>query len=273
MSPSVSTQRSLSVRIPEALLRLASTTITSHLYREFGEEHSTEKVAAALAEWLDRRVDMVLESVTEVLTRPGSDEALEFARVLAAIEAPVTEVVPETVQAEVEEFHPVFRGERAFSADRLAAMMGYLAGKGIELYKTKLNKLLFYADMTGFYLTGRGLSGSQYVNLPYGPVPDKFEEMIDHAEEMGIIEASGVAGKEPTVRLIRPGETSTDVLDEADLRVLDWVAETYGGLSTTEITDLSHEELAYRNTRGGERIAYAYAQFLKHLPPRDLLEH
>jgi uncharacterized phage-associated protein len=245
--------------VPESLLQQTSAAISSHLYREFGEEHSTEKVAVALARWLDQRVDLVLESVSEVLTRPGSDEALDFARVLAAVESPGLEVVPETVQIQAEELHPMFSGNRAFSADRLAAMM-------------KLNKLLFYADLTGFYLTGRGLSGAQYVNLPYGPVPDKFEEMIDHAVEIGAIESASVPGKEPTVRVVKPGAEVVDVLDESDRRVLDWVADNYGALSTTAITDLSHEEKAYKNTRGGERIAYAYAQFLKTLPPKDLLD-
>ena len=190
MSSSTSSQRIFSVRVPESLLQQTSAAISSHLYREFGEEHSSEKVAVALARWLDQRVDLVLESVSEVLTRPGSDEALDFARVLAAVESPGLEVVPETVQIQAEELHPMFSGNRAFSADRLAAMMGYLASKTSDLYKTKLNKLLFYADLTGFYLTGRGLSGAQYVNLPYGPVPDKFEEMIDHAVEIGTIESA-----------------------------------------------------------------------------------
>ena len=272
MSSSTSSQRIFSVRVPESLLQQTSAAISSHLYREFGEEHSSEKVAVALARWLDQRVDLVLESVSEVLTRPGSDEALDFARVLAAVESPGLEVMPETVQIQAEELHPMFSGNRAFSADRLAAMMGYLASKTSDLYKTKLNKLLFYADLTGFYLTGRGLSGAQYVNLPYGPVPDKFEEMIDHAVEIGAIESASVPGKEPTVRVVKPGAEVVDVLDESDRRVLDWVADNYGSLSTTAITDLSHEEKAYKNTRGGERIAYAYAQFLKTLPPKDLLD-
>ena len=272
MSSSTSSQRIFSLRVPDRLLQQTSAAISSHLYREYGEEHSSDKVAVALARWLDQRVDLVLESVAEVLTRPGSDEALDFARVLAAVESPVADVVPETIQAEAEELHPMFSGNRAFSADRLAAMMGYLASKTSELYKTKLNKLLFYADLTGFYLTGRGLSGAQYVNLPYGPVPDKFEQMIDHAVELGAIESSGVQDKDPTVRVIKPGAEVLDVLDESDRRVLDWVAENYGRLTTAAITELSHEEKAYKNTRGGERISYAYAQFLKTLPPKDLLD-
>jgi len=271
MSSSNSSQRALSVRIPERFLNKASAAISSYFWREFQREVPAETVSTALQRWLDQRVDLVLEGVTELLTRPGSDEALEFARMLERVEAPAADVVPETVQGSADELHPMFSGNRALSADRLAAMMGHFASKGIELYKTKLNKLLFYADLTGFYLTGRGLSGAQYVNLPYGPVPDRFEDMIDHAVSLGAIESVGSAEKDPSVRLIRKGSETLDVLDETDRRILDWVAETYGKLSTSQITDLSHEERAYSNTRPGERIAYAYAQFLKKLPPKDLV--
>ena len=102
-------------------------------------------------------------------------------------------------------------------------------------------------------------------------MPDRFEDMIEHAVNLGAIESVSAAQKDPSVRSIRKGSETLDVLDETDRRILDWVAETYGELSTSQITDLSHEERAYRNTRPGERIAYAYAQFLKTLPPKDLV--
>lgn len=272
MSAPSSTQRALSVRIPERLLNKASSAISSYYWREFQQEHTADTVSIALQRWLDQRVDLVLEEVTEILTRPGSDEALEFGRMLQRVESPAMDVAAETVQVKADELHPMFSGVRALSADRLAAMMRHFAASGIELYKTKLNKLLFYADMSAFYLTGRGMSGAQYVNLPYGPVPDRFEDMIDHGVRIGAIESASVPDKDPSVRVIKPGADALDVLDASDIRILDWVVETYGGLSTTAITDLSHEEKAYKNTRGGERIAYAYASYLKTLPPNDLLE-
>ncbi len=272
MPSSISTQRALTVRIPERFLEKASAAISSHYWREYQQEFPAEHVSLALERWLDQHVDLVLEEVTELLTRPGSDEALEFGRMLERLEAPAMEVTAETVQATAEDLHPMFSGNRPLSADRLAAMMGHFASKGIELYKTKLNKLLFYADLTGFYLTGRGLSGAHYVNLPYGPVPDRFEDMIDHAASLGVIDAAALPDKDPAIRSIKPGTEMPDVLDDSDRLILDWVAATYGGLSTAATTDLSHEERAYKDTRRGERIAYAYAQFLKKLPPKDLLE-
>ena len=254
-------------------MKKASAAISSHYWREHRQEHKPETVSIALQRWLDQRFDVVLEEVTELLTQPGSHEASKFARMLERIDAPVSDVAPETIQASADDLHPMFSGNRMLSADRLAAMMAHFASKGIQLYKTKLNKLLFYADMTGFYLTGRGLSGAQYVNLPYGPVPDRFEDMIDHAVKLGAIRSAGILGKDPSIRVISPGGEVLDVLDNTDRRILDWVAENYGNLSTSAITHLSHEEKAYKDTRPGERIAYAYAQFLKTLPDRTLLKN
>ena len=169
----------------------------------------------------------------------------------------------------------MFAGYRQFSAERISAIIGYLSQKGPELYKTKLNKLLFYADMTRFYLTGQGLSGAQYVNLPYGPVPDGFEALIELSADKEVIKPLRIPGKDASVMLIAPGKNaanSAEELSSADRQVLDWVVETYGGVSTSELTEASHNELAYANTRPGERIAYRYAAFFKKLPPKDLLD-
>jgi len=50
-----------------------------------------------------------------------------------------------------------------------------------------------------------------------------------------------------------------------------WVLETYGNMSSGEISDLSHNELAYKFTRPNQPIAYEYAKFFKYRPPSDLL--
>ena len=73
MSSSISSQRALSVRIPERFLNKASAAISSYLWREFQREVPPESVSIALQRWLDQRVDLVLEGVTELLTRPGSE--------------------------------------------------------------------------------------------------------------------------------------------------------------------------------------------------------
>jgi uncharacterized phage-associated protein len=262
----------MSFEIPKEVLSKAAAAVRDHYRSEFDRDYSKSIVETALRNWLDRKVDFVLEEMPELLTLPGSDESIEFARILqeTAIDA---KPVHAEQRAEQEELHPVFSGNRAFSPERLTAMMAYLAQKGADIYKTKLNKLLFYADLTGYYLTGQGMSGAQYVKLPYGPVPNSYEEMIDLGVKSKKLKVTIVRGKGDNVRLIQSGENAPSELTQIDRRVLDWVIETYGNLSTSEISNLSHEEMAYKFTHQGEPIAYRYAEFLKTLPPKDLLDN
>jgi hypothetical protein len=149
----------------------------------------------------------VLESVGEVLTSPSAVEGLEFRRILEANAAGAVSsrqsavsqnvaVVSDARLADagvrpVEDSgragrdagapvgESIFTGRRPFNAEKLGAMVAYLVRQGHDIYKTNLNKLLFYSDMTAYFLRGEGMSGATYVNMPFGPVPDHVEAVID----------------------------------------------------------------------------------------------
>jgi hypothetical protein len=55
-------------------------------------------------------------------------------------------------------------------------------------------------------------------------------------------------------------------LSPEEIETLDWVLTNYGELSTSAISELSHREKAYKFTKQGEHIAYAYAKFFDKLP-------
>lgn len=257
----------LSISVPADVVEKTSSAVRDFLRDEHDEHHSPEAVKAAVTEWIDRRMDMTLESMPELLTSPATEESREFARLLHSIVSPVA--------GEEEVLHPVFSGERSFSASRLAAMMGYLSSRGVELYKTKLNKLLFYSDLTAYYLRGRGISGSHYVHLPFGPVPNTYENVLTLAEVSGNVSLEPLPNSRSAVRITSGinAATACQVLSPSERRIIDWVIETYGHYTSAEITDISHEEMAYKNTRMGEPIAYRYAEFLKRLPPKGLLDN
>ena len=48
---------------------------------------------------------------------------------------------------------------RAFDPDRLREVVAYLAAHVRDLYRTKLNKILFYLDFASYRDTGRGFTG------------------------------------------------------------------------------------------------------------------
>ena len=149
-------------------------------------------------------------------------------------------------------------------------MIEYIAAKGRDIYKTNLNKLLFYSDLTHYYLYGRGISGATYVNLPFGPVPEKVETVIDELAASNRINRVDVPYLNANAQMIKPAENSEihATLDQDEIELIDWVLDTYGHMTPGQITDFSHLEKAYKFTRPQEPIAYEYAKFFTKLPPK-----
>jgi len=246
--------------------------VQSFLHSEKGEYYDNRLVAGAVSHCVANMIDRLEEGLLETFTSPAS---LEYQELLAFIEQnqPLAKEIAEVEEAVylAEEFgvDSLFEGYRPFSKRKLSAMMEYLTRKGSHVYKTSLNKLLFYSDLTCFYLTNHGMSGSVYVNRPFGPVADPADPILSELvrdEKINI---------EPRMKTLLAGgaNESDEILSNDEKRVLDWVVETYGDMSAGAISDLSHREAAYKYTEPNEPIAYAYAKFFKHLPPKDLLNN
>lgn len=226
--------------------------------RETGDVYSKEVVETAFYKWLEARFES--EDLKELLTTPHLDEAKAFREILEETAAPASESEEN-----------LFNGFRKYSPEKMAAMIWHFAAKGKQMYKTKLNKLLFYADFVNFYLNGRSISGANYVHLPFGPVPDQYEQILKKLTAAGELEMTAIKTRKGTASEIHPGAnagSAAEKLAPEEAAALDWVLDNYGEMSTEEIMELSHNEKAYRNTYPNEKIAYGYAQFLEILPEK-----
>ncbi len=249
--------------IPESRLRPLVSELRESIKADCGTDYPESAVRSSVITWLNSRLDTLFEDAVELLTSPSFEDARDFARMLdhasatKSVEAPASVTPLAAANA--------FSGNRAFSPDKMAALVSYIAGRSSELYKTKLNKLLFYADFVNFYLLGRSITGSRYVHLPYGPVPDAYEETLETLNHYGVIEMSKLGSAD----LVGAGDSrAAELLTEPEQQAVDWVLATYGTMSAGEISEVSHKEKAYRNTRMGEEIAYEYAKFFVKLPPK-----
>lgn len=237
--------------------------VRQFLRDERGIDVPQNRIREGMADVLYRKFDILAEDLGEIFTSPQREEVRELEQILLAQTTPHGVEVAEPVTSPEA---TVFSGQRAYSEEKLGAMIEYILGKGRLVYKTNLNKLLFYADMTAFYLRGAGMSGAVYLNRPYGPVADPTADVLDD-----LIQNGRVTVAERTKHFVTAGGVP-ESLDEAEVKVLDWVLDTYGEMGAREISDLSHEERAYKDTRPNEPIAYAYSQFFKHLPSKELLK-
>lgn len=230
---------------------------------EFDEEIPEWMLVDAITHWLEYQFEGITEDIAEVLSSPQRSEAREFRKILEESMREVRIVEDPVALPEMSSEEAVFTGRRVFSFEKLAAMTAYIAANSKDLYKTKLNKLLFYSDFINYYLNGVSISGSRYVHLPYGPVPDSYESTLQNLALTGMVEIIRGEGFE----VIRAkDEPITAVLNNRERETVDWVLETFGKMSAADISEFSHREKAYRFTKAGEHIAYEYAKFLQKLP-------
>ncbi|MEO8650124.1 MAG: Panacea domain-containing protein [Acidobacteriota bacterium] len=232
-------------------LRTAATDIRGHFLAEADAYYPEWSITTALRQWTANKY------FEPAVVDKSLVERKEFLRILESIVRRSPR--PDSIALESN----VFNGMRTFSFDRFRALTCHLATRTGGLFKTKLNKLLFYSDFVHYYIHGRSITGSRYVHLPFGPVPDAYEVILDHLSSSGDVMIIACPGFE----LVTPGQrTKGSDLDETEREAASWVIEKFGRMSSSEISEYSHREKAYRFTRMGDQIAYEYAKYFSLLP-------
>ena len=134
-----------------------------------------------------------------------------------------------------------------------------------HVYKTKLMKLLFYADFKHFKEYAGSITGSKYAHLPYGPVPDKYDLWISTliAEDTSVSKDE-IWINENTAEILTSSESpNIGVFQNSEVIVLANVKEFFKNYSAKRITDFSHQEKGYQETKNGQLISYQYSEELK----------
>jgi hypothetical protein len=150
-----------------------------------------------------------------------------------------------------------------FDVHKLFQVMKFFCYKD-HVSKTKLNKLLFYADFKHYKDFGISISGVRYAHAYYGPVPDQFETWLVAISEWEkqIVSEERIFG-EYVGEVYTSGEPDWSVFSTSELAVLAFVKHKFQNTSARQIQDFSHQEKAYQHTKDGEIISYQYAQDLQ----------
>lgn len=163
----------------------------------------------------------------------------------------------------------IFTGFRDFEPETLMEMIVFFAREAGGVLKTKLNKLLWYADFAHYKHHTVSISGAAYSHYPYGPVPEYYESFLSAlcASDALLIEESDLGtNKEGEAmvahRLIASREPRLDV-PPAALITLQEVHGYFFHMGSKKISKLSHEEEGYIKTKYKDLISYEYADALK----------
>ncbi len=157
----------------------------------------------------------------------------------------------------------IYSGYRNPNFEKFTEMVVYFSEK-LSPFKTKMNKLLFYADFLMFRQSCFSMSGVRYKAIDMGPVPNNFQSIFEYLANNDEIEIyttafpQGYTGEQFKAKMDRPFKA--DLFSEKELAVLDHVATVFKPTSTHDMIELSHLEEAWKNNvKDKSCISYEYA--------------
>jgi hypothetical protein len=154
--------------------------------------------------------------------------------------------------------------ELTMSDNRLAALTHYIIWKcdPASLGKTKLNKILWFADVEQYRRTGRTITGATtYIKLQHGPVPKGMVSTLDALEREGKVSVSTEnyygRPKAMFLALTRPDLVE---FDADEIATVDMVADVVCRDHTaSSISRLTHDVLWDETELGGDMAINAAA--------------
>jgi len=151
---------------------------------------------------------------------------------------------------------------RIFNPKKTAQAIARLAGSGTP--KTKLNKLVFYADFQHFRDFGQSITGLRYSRAPLGPVPLNYEALYDGLKVAEIISIDQEQRGPYTASIIRNSTKSPDGnLTSDEIKTITSVMQKFNKTDAITIVEISHQEDAWIKTPPNGIISFSHADKLK----------
>lgn len=157
----------------------------------------------------------------------------------------------------------VYSGYRNPSLEKFTEMVVYFAEQ-LAPFKTKMNKLLFYADFLMFKQSCFSISGMRYRAIDRGPVPRNYQSLFEYLDNKGVVVIrntefeKGFTGEKFTPT---PGRHfNASLFSAVELATLQHVAQTFKETSTANMVATSHLEPAWtKNHPDKSVISYVEA--------------
>jgi len=157
----------------------------------------------------------------------------------------------------------IYSGFRTPNFEKLTEMIVYFS-ELVQPFKTKMNKLLFFADYLMFKQSCFSISGVRYQAIDMGPVPVNFQSIFEYLANKDEIDIynipfpQGYTGEQFNARKDRP--FNPKLFSEAELKVLNIISTRFKTTSTNDMIELSHLEDAWKkNEKNKSLISYESA--------------
>ncbi len=175
-------------------------------------------------------------------------------------------IVKLLLEVELSHDEDILNGFRKFEIERVENLISYIADKTDNLYKTSLNKYLWFIDFENFKQNIRSLTGLRYVKQKYGPVIEKkgYEEIINLLDEKFYVEETeDVYNNSTKAKIISKKNYDISIYSKDEMEVINAVIEKLKNMSCSEISKKSHKEDGWLENDINCIISYDYAEKMK----------
>ncbi|MHA8050305.1 type II toxin-antitoxin system antitoxin SocA domain-containing protein [Aquirufa sp. ROCK-SH2] len=123
--------------------------------------------------------------------------------------------------------------------------------------ETVLYKLLYFSDFNYYELYEEHLSGARYRKLPFGPVPQKLESVINQMiKNEQLQRVKTVYQGFPQTRYLPLAKADLKLLKASETETIDRVIEQMSDWSASAISNYSHKDMPWLASKDGEEINY-----------------
>jgi transcriptional regulator with XRE-family HTH domain len=135
-------------------------------------------------------------------------------------------------------------------------MLECCAGKP-NIGETVLYKLFYFSDFNYYEIYEEHLTGATYRKLQFGPVPQKFDAIIQQMiEKKQIQRVKTTYHGFPQTRYLPLEKADLTILRASEKEVIDRVIEHMSDWSASAISTYSHNDMPWLASKEGEEISY-----------------
>lgn len=152
-------------------------------------------------------------------------------------------------------------GYTILNIDKIEAAISYFAGQVSYLFKTKLMRLLWYADALSFMQHQKAITGLVYRHEGMGALPIGHYSLMN-LDNLNVREE--INSNYDSMLHVYPNENiDYSVLSDEDRAILDTVIAKFKNYEAADIVNYMHEEKAYTETSSGEIIPFSLAKEIR----------
>ena len=152
--------------------------------------------------------------------------------------------------------HDIERGEMP-NYEKYRQMILVYSRMNKFVTKTKLAKLLYFADFAWYYEHLKSMSGMEYRKIKYGPVADTYFRLIDEMSDEGEINIKCTDEGATHISETKAGaKHAIDQVSKEEVALMKKINKKWKGKRTAEIVSFTHKQMPYMFADDNEIVSY-----------------